>query len=121
MMSRYLLALHTTPGARRGPATPEEREAFMERIEALEADMRASGAFVFTGGLHGPESAKVVRRNGGALLTTDGPFVESKEQIAGFYVIEVADDEAAVIWAGKVVDAIGAPIEVRRFFDTRSP
>jgi hypothetical protein len=52
-------------------------------------------------------------------VTTDGPYVESKEHIGGFYVINADDLDAALAWAGKVVDAIGAPIEVRPFFDSR--
>ncbi len=119
-MSRYMLTLHTAPGAGHGPATAEERDAFMQRIEDLEEAMRSSGTFVFTGGLHGPDDATVVRRSDGKVVTTDGPFVESKEHIAGFYVVDAADDEAALDWAARVVDAVGAPIEVRRFFDTRS-
>jgi hypothetical protein len=106
-------------GEGHGPTTPEEMEAFMERINALEAEMRASGAFVFTGGLHGPDAATVVRRSEGELVMTDGPFVESKEHIGGFYVINADDLDAALGWAGKVVDAINAPIEVRPFHDSR--
>ena len=118
-MSQYLLSLHVGEGTSAGPGSPEEAEEFMGRINALEADMRAKNAFVFTGGLHGPDSATVVRRNDGELLMTDGPFVEAKEHIAGFYVIEADDLDAALGWAGKVVDAVGAPIEVRPFMDTR--
>jgi hypothetical protein len=118
-MSQYLLSVHTVEGEGHGPTTPEEMEAFMERINALEAEMRASGAFVFTGGLHGPDAATVVRRSEGELVMTDGPFVESKEHIGGFYVIDAADLDAALEWAGKVVDAINAPIEVRPFHDSR--
>ena len=118
-MSQYLLSMHTVEGEGHGPTTPEEMEAFMERINALEAEMRASGAFVFTGGLHGPDAATVVRRSEGELVMTDGPFVESKEHIGGFYVINADDLDAALGWAGKVVDAINAPIEVRPFHDSR--
>ena len=118
-MSQYLLSVHTVEGEGHGPTTPEEMEAFMERINALETEMRASGAFVFTGGLHGPDAATVVRRSEGELVVTDGPFVESKEHIGGFYVINADDLDAALGWAGKVVDAINAPIEVRPFHDSR--
>ncbi len=118
-MSQYLLSMHTVEGEGHGPTTPEEMKAFMERINALEAEMRASGAFVFTGGLHGPDAATVVRRSEGELVMTDGPFVESKEHIGGFYVINADDLDAALGWAGKVVDAINAPIEVRPFHDSR--
>jgi hypothetical protein len=119
-MSQYLLSLHVGEGSHAGPQTTEEAETFMERIEALEADMRSGGAFLFTGGLHGPETATVVAKADGDLVLTDGPFVETKEHLAGFYVIEAPDLDAALAWAGKVVDVIGAPIEVRPFHDSRS-
>ena len=118
-MSQYLLSVHTVEGQSRGPSSPEEAEAFMGRINALEEDMRANGAFVFTGGLHGPDAASVVRRDDGELIVTDGPFSESKEHIGGFYVITAEDLDDALAWAGKVVDAVQAPIEVRPFFDQR--
>ena len=118
-MSQYLLSMHTIEGETREQPTPEEMGAFMERINALEADMRASGAFVFTGGLHGPDAATVVSKSDGELVMTDGPFAESKEHIGGFYVIAADDLDAALAWAGKVVDAINHPIEVRPFHDSR--
>jgi len=119
-VSQYLLSMHTVEGETREPPTPEDMEAFMERINALETDMRASGAFVFTGGLHGPDAATVVSRSDGDLVITDGPFAEYKEHIGGFYVINADDLDAALGWAGKVVDAINHPIEVRPFHDSRS-
>ncbi len=114
-MSQYLLSLHTVQGQSHGPSTPEEGQAFMERIYALEAEMKESGTFVFTGGLHSPDTATVVRRNDGDVVMTDGPFAESKEHIGGFYVINADDLDAALDWAVKVVDAVNAPIEVRPF------
>jgi hypothetical protein len=87
----------------------------MERVIALEAKMDASGTFVFGGALHGPDAATVVRVSDGDVVMTDGPFVESKEHIAGFYIINADDLDAALAWAGKVVDAINHPIEVRPF------
>ncbi|MFV2000754.1 MAG: YciI family protein [Acidimicrobiia bacterium] len=118
-MSQYLLSMHVVEGEVREPMPPERMQEFMERINALETEMRDSGAFVFTGGLHGPDAATVVRSNDGDLVITDGPFVESKEHIGGFYVINADDLDAALAWAGKVVDAINHPIEVRPFRDTR--
>ncbi len=118
-MSQYLLSMHVVEGEVREPMTPEKMQEFMERVNALEAEMRASGVFVFTGGLHGPDAATVVRSRDGELVMTDGPFVESKEHIGGFYVINADDLDAALAWAGRVVDAIDHPIEVRPFRDTR--
>jgi hypothetical protein len=65
--------------------------------------------------LHGPETATVVRVSGGDALTTDGPFPESKEHLAGFYMIDAEDLDSALGWATRVSEAIGRPIEVRPF------
>ncbi len=77
--------------------------------------MDSSGTFLFGGGLHGPDAATVVRATDGDAMVTDGPFAESKEHIAGFYVIEAEDLDEALAWADKVSAAIGRPIEVRPF------
>jgi hypothetical protein len=115
-MSQYLLSVHSVEGeVQSPPTTPEEMQAFMERVAALEDEMEASGTFVFGGQLHGPDAATVVRMSDGDLVMTDGPFVESNEHIAGFYIINADDLDAALAWAGKVVDAINHPIEVRPF------
>jgi hypothetical protein len=115
-MNQYLLSTFATDAAAAGaPTTPEEMAAFMQRVAALEAEMDASGAFVFGGALHDPDAATVVGVSDGDLVMTDGPFVEAKEHIAGFYIINADDLDAAMAWAHKVVDAIGHPIEVRPF------
>jgi hypothetical protein len=115
-MSQYLLSTYAVEGEVPGaPKTPEKMGVFMKRVAALEAEMAASGAFVFGGALHGPDAATVVGVGDGDLVMTDGPFVEAKEHIAGFYIINADDLDAALAWAGKVVDAIGHPIEVRPF------
>ena len=118
-MSQYLLSTFAVEGGVPGtPTTPEEMQAFMERVMALEAEMDASGTFVFGGALHGPDAATVVRVRDGDAVMTDGPFAESKEHIAGFYIINADDLDAALAWAGKVADATNHPIEVRPFFAT---
>ena len=115
-MSQYLLSTYAEEGEATGaPRTPEEMQTFMGRVIALEAEMEASGTFVFGGALHGPDATTVLRVDGGAVVMTDGPFIESKEHIAGFYIINAEDLDAALAWAGKVVDAINHPIEVRPF------
>ena len=115
-MSQYLLSTYAVDGeVSQAPGTPEEMGALMQRVAALEAEMAASGTFVFGGALHGPDAATVARKSDGGLVITDGPFVEAKEHIAGFYIINADDLDAALAWAGKVVDAIGHPIEVRPF------
>ena len=115
-MTQYLLSTYAVEGEVPGaPRTPEEMGAFMERVAALEAEMEASDTFVFGGALHDPDAATVVRVSDGDPVMTDGPYVESKEHIAGFYIINADDLDAALAWARKVVDAIGHPIEVRPF------
>jgi hypothetical protein len=115
-MGQYLLSTYAVEGEDSGgPSTPEEMGAFMLRVAALEAEMDASGTFVFGGALHGPDAATVVRAGEGDAVMTDGPFVEAKEHIAGFYIIDADDLDEALGWARKVVDAIDHPIEVRPF------
>lgn len=115
-MTQYLLSTFMVEGE--GPSSPpseEEMSAFMRRVADVEQDMDDSGAFVFGGGLFGPGSATVVRYNDGSTMTTDGPFVEAKEHIAGFYVINARDLDEALEWGSKVATAIQKTIEVRPF------
>jgi hypothetical protein len=77
--------------------------------------MRSSGSWVFGGGLHAPASATVVRIKDGEVVTTDGPFAESKEHIGGFWVIKAQDLDAALAWATRATKACAAPVEVRPF------
>jgi hypothetical protein len=115
-MNQYLLSTYALESdVQRSPSTPEEMQAFMKHVAALEEEMEASGTFVFGGQLHGPDAATVIRLNDRDLVMTDGPFAEAKEHIAGFYIINAEDLDAALAWAGKVVDAIKHPIEVRPF------
>jgi hypothetical protein len=115
-MGQYLLSTYAVEGEDTGGSrSPEEMRAFMQRVMALEDEMEASGAFVFGGALHDPDAATVVRAGESDLVMTDGPFVEAKEHIAGFYIINADDLDAALTWGRKVVDAIDHPIEVRPF------
>ncbi len=115
-MSKYLLSTYAVEGrVEGGPSSPDEMQAFMKRVAALEERMDAAGAFVFGGALHGPDASTVVRDEDGSAVMIDGPFAESKEHIAGFYIIEAADLDEALEWAGRVVRAIGHAIEVRPF------
>lgn len=115
-MGQYMLSTFAVEGGDSGgPTTAEEMGAFMQRVATLEAEMDASGTFVFGGALHGPDAATVVRAGEGETVMTDGPFVESKEHIAGFYIIDADDLDEALRWARRVVEAIDHPIEVRPF------
>ena len=114
-MPHYMLAAHSREDEARPAMTEEEMQASWQQIGRLEAEMKAAGAWVFSARLHDPGTATVVRMSNGEVLMTDGPFVESKDHLGGFYVIEAADLDAALTWASKVTEAVGAPIEVRPF------
>lgn len=101
-------------GEVRGAPDPEEMQHFMQRVMELEEEMEQTGTFVFGGALHGPDAATVVRHEGDVVMT-DGPFAEAKEHIAGFYIINADDLDAALNWADKVAAATNHPIEVRPF------
>ncbi|MEM7311388.1 MAG: YciI family protein [Planctomycetota bacterium] len=115
-MNQYLLSVHTAPGADCHAMPPEEMQKSFQRIEALESEMKEGGAWMFSGRLTEPESATVVRDSEGKVLMTDGPFIESKEHLGGFYIIQAPDLDAALAWASKVTSCVGQPIEVRPFW-----
>jgi hypothetical protein len=117
-MPRYLLSTYSVAGATREPMTDQQMQQAWEPIKALEAEMESAGAWVFSARLHDPDTATVVRVSGGEVVTTDGPFVEAKEHLAGFYIIEAADLDEALGWASKVTRLISSPIEVWPFVDT---
>jgi hypothetical protein len=116
-MNQYLLSVYEVEGQVAGsPSTPEEMQAFMGRVIALEEEMDRAGAFAFGGALHGPDAATVVRGGTGLdKVTIDGPFVEAKEHIGGFYIVNAENLDEALKWAEKVVEATNHDIEVRPF------
>jgi len=111
-MARYLLAVHYADGRLPG----EEFRRLCVEVPALDAKMADAGVFVFHGGVL-PESATVVRESGGDFLLTDGPYAETKEHLAGFWIINVAHLDEALEWAKLTTVAQQRPIEVRPFFD----
>jgi hypothetical protein len=116
VVNQYLLSVYESEGRVEGaPMTADEMQAFMARVIALEDEMDTNGTFVFGGALHGTDATTVVRGSGLDKVMTDGPFVEAKEHIGGFYIINAVDLDEALNWAGKVVDATNHPIEVRPF------
>jgi hypothetical protein len=117
-MPRYMLSTHVVEGEARESMTDDQMQHSWQEIQALEAEMKSAGAWVFSGRLHDADTATVVRESGGEVLTTDGPFVEAKEHLGGFYIIEAPDLDAALGWASKVTCVISAPIEVWPFADT---
>ena len=97
-----------------------EDEAMMRDIGALNEEMDAAGARFFAGGLDSPSHAKSLRRQtDGNVAVTDGPYLEAKEHIGGFWILECADMEEALAWARKAVIACRARIEVRAFLKLR--
>jgi hypothetical protein len=114
-MAKYLLSVHSAEGEVDDPMTEEQMQQFMERVNNLEEEMKSAGAWLFGGALHGPDTATVVRASNGEVLTTDGPFAESKEHLGGFYIIETEDLDAAILWATKTSEAVSHAIEVRPF------
>jgi hypothetical protein len=114
-MAKYLLSVHSVEGEVGDPMTDEEMQESWKQIQSLNEELRSAGAWLFGGALHGPDTATVVRVSGGEVLTTDGPFAESKEHLGGFYIIEAEDLDAALAWASKTAAAVGKPIEVRPF------
>ncbi len=119
-MGQYLLSTHAaTGGAPQGaPTSPEQMQEFMARVIALEAEMDETGTFVFGGALAGIDAATVVQDRAGEALLTDGPYVEAKEHIAGFYIINAADLDEALAWGRKAAAATNHAIEVRPFHAT---
>jgi len=119
-MTHYLLSVHGVEGEIREPMTDEEMQQSHKQLGILEQEMKSAGAWVFSGRLHEPETATVVRPSDGDVMTTDGPFVESKEHLGGFYIIEAEDLDAALAWASKTIAAVKHPIEVRPFRDAEA-
>jgi hypothetical protein len=90
----------------------------MRKIYALHDEMKAAGALVFAGGLHPPSSATVLRARDEDVLITDGPYLEGKEHLGGFTIIQAADLDAALEWGRRLAQAVTLPIEVRPFHHT---
>ena len=118
-VKQYLLSIYQPGGA---PPPPEALEPVMRKVNAMIQELKAQQLWVFNGALYPIESATVVRKDGGKMVTTDGPYAESKEHIGGVMVINAPDLDAALKWAGRLADAIvlegherSLPVEVRPF------
>ena len=94
-----------------GLATPEE----MAAIDAFNDRLQAKGHWVFAGGLGSPSSATVIDNRGGEAMFTDGPFLESKEYLVGFWIMEADDLDVALKLAAEGSKACNRKIEVRPF------
>ena len=111
-MKQYLLSIYQPDS---DPPPAEILDRVMRDLDALNAEMRTAGAWLFTAGLHPPTTATVVRERDGQVLTTDGPYLEGKEHVGGFWVIAAEDLDAALEWGRKATRATTLPIEVRPF------
>ena len=93
--------------------TPEWIEKMMAFMVAIDDDLTASGELVFQAGLADGFTAKTLRLENGSVVTTDGPFAESKESIIGFWIVDVASEARALEITSSIVEVTGGPIEVR--------
>ena len=97
-----------------------EGEAMIADISALNREMDAAGARFFAGGLDSPKRTKSLRKQAnGDVVVTDGPYLEAKEYIGGFWILECKDMEEALAWGRKAVVACRVPVEVREFLRIR--
>jgi len=113
-VQQYLLSIYQPDGE---PPPPEILNPIMAEMAVLADELKAAGAWVFNGGLHPPSTATVVALQDGDLLITDGPYLEGKEHIGGFTVIQAADLDAALEWGRKLARVLTIPIEVRPMAD----
>ena len=111
---QYLVAIHLPDDY--DPATMEDAQMHRD-IDELNDAMVAAGVRTFVGGLQPVRTARSLKKEpGGKVLVTDGPFIEAKEHVGGFWVLDVADLDAALEWGRRAVIACRAPVEVRPFF-----
>ncbi len=111
-MPQYLVAIHHPDNY--DPST--EDNAMIEDIRALNKEMIAAGVRLFAGGLSSASHAKSLRkRSENKVIVTDGPYLEAKEHIGGFWILEAPNTEQALEWGRRAVLACRAPVEVREF------
>jgi hypothetical protein len=112
-MTQYLIAIHHPDDY--DPAVAED-EAMARDIDSVNDEMKAAGVRIFVGGLQPPRTAKSLRlQRNREVLITDGPYLETKEHIGGFWVVEAVDLDEALEWGRKAAVACRAPVEVRPF------
>jgi hypothetical protein len=116
-MKQYLLTICYPADAVRPP--PDVLKKIMADIGTVRKEMQTAGAWIFSGGLAPASSATVMRYQNGDIVTTDGPFIESKEQIGGITIVKAPDLDAALVWARKLARAVTTPVEVRPFSEVR--
>ena len=110
-----MLAVHMVEG--QPVPSDEDIQRAYKAVDDFNRGLQESGAWVFAGGLLPADTATVVRAQGGKVVTTDGPFAETKEQLGGFWVIQAPDLDVALEIAARGSQACGNPVEVRPFQD----
>jgi hypothetical protein len=111
-MPQYLVAIHHPDDF--DPST--ESDATVRDIDTLNEEMAAAGVVIFVGGLTSASEAKSLRNKAnGEVVVTDGPYLETKEHIGGFWVLKAADMDEALEWGRKAAVACRAPVEIRPF------
>jgi hypothetical protein len=113
-MQQYLVSVYQPDG---DPPPPEVLGPIMQKVGAWNNELKAAGAWVFTGALHPASTATVLRVTGGDVVITDGPFTEGKEHLGGFTIIRAPDLDSALGWSRKFAEATGLPVEVRPCHD----
>ena len=116
---QYLLTIYIDESAV-DAVPPEQGVKVTEAYEALTAELKQAGVFLGGEGLQRTSTATTVRVRDGEPLLTDGPFAETREQLAGFYLLECADLDEATRWASKVPSAATACADSRRNRRSRS-
>ena len=115
-MTQYLMSVWMVEGTE--PPSADEMAQMYKDVDVFNEELKASGRWVFAGGLHPANTATVVRAGDtGDVITTDGPFAETKEQLGGFWVVQAADLDEALALAARATVACQAPVEVRPFQD----
>jgi hypothetical protein len=117
VMPRYLVASYLPDDFDPSSVTEETAAA----IHALNAEMEAAGVLKFACGVSPASSAKTLRKQGGQVLVTDGPYTETKEHIAGFLLLDAADMDEVLAWVRKGTGAFAGPVEVRELFFVPDP
>ena len=114
-MSQYLIAVYDQPDTRSRPQA--EMSEIYAAVDVVNQKAMESGIFVFAGGLHEQSATTTVVARSGKPELIDGPYLESKEYLGGFWVIDVPDLDAALEFAREAAVACRAPLEVRAFME----
>ena len=116
---KYLILIYSNPASRAlwEGFSAEERSEGLAVYAALDEDLAASGELIVSEALADPALTRRVTASGGQVLTTDGPYAEAKELLAGFYLLECDSVERAVEVAGRVPEAGLGLVEVRPVLD----